>query len=228
MSYILDALKRADAEREQGRVPGLHAHPLDPGAPARREQPAPRWSWWAGAAAGAVVLAALAWRMGADANMPPPTPLPPAPADPVAQNLAPAGAALPRPAPQPAVGPVVPSYAPPPAAVRPAPDPRPAAAARAASAVPPVATPVGTPAATAAPATRLPWLAELPASLRQQLPSLTVSGSVYSDDAKARFILLNGDVAREGSRPAPGLVVERIEPRSAVLSFQGERFRLPY
>ncbi len=28
MSYILDALKRADAERQRGAVPGLHAQPL--------------------------------------------------------------------------------------------------------------------------------------------------------------------------------------------------------
>jgi general secretion pathway protein B len=68
----------------------------------------------------------------------------------------------------------------------------------------------------------------LPSSLRQQLPTLTVGGSVYSDDATSRFIMLNGEVVKEGSQPAPGLVVERIEPRSAVLRFKGERFRLPY
>lgn len=28
MSYILDALKRADAERGRGQVPGLNAQPL--------------------------------------------------------------------------------------------------------------------------------------------------------------------------------------------------------
>ena len=28
MSYILDALRRADAERERGNVPGLHAQPM--------------------------------------------------------------------------------------------------------------------------------------------------------------------------------------------------------
>ena len=30
MSYILDALRRADAERERGAVPGLHAQPVPP------------------------------------------------------------------------------------------------------------------------------------------------------------------------------------------------------
>ena len=69
-------------------------------------------------------------------------------------------------------------------------------------------------------------LSELPASLRQQLPALAVSGSVYSDDAASRFIMLNGDVVKEGAQPAPGLVVERIEPKSAVLRFKGERWEL--
>ena len=45
MSYILDALRRADAERQRGAVPGLHAPTVGgvldkgaatPGAPARR------------------------------------------------------------------------------------------------------------------------------------------------------------------------------------------------
>lgn len=30
MSYILDALRKADSERERGEVPGLHAHPVVP------------------------------------------------------------------------------------------------------------------------------------------------------------------------------------------------------
>ncbi len=96
----------------------------------------------------------------------------------------------------------------------------------------PAVTPVAPPATTAKaapPATAaIPLLAELPPSIRQQLPTLTVGGSVYSEDAASRFIMLNGDVVKEGSQPAPGLIVERIEPRSAVLRFKGERFRLPY
>ena len=61
-----------------------------------------------------------------------------------------------------------------------------------------------------------------------QKGKLAISGSVYSDDAASRFIMLSGEVVKEGGQPAPGLVLERIEPKSAVLRFKGQRFRLPY
>jgi general secretion pathway protein B len=231
MSYILDALKRADAERERGRVPGLHAHPLGEGGTDERAGRTPRWALWAGIAVGAVVLAALAWRMGADANAPLPVPqLVPSPApaqppaeprpDPIAAPASPpppttAAETTPQPAPNEAAT-IVPSYAPPPAEVRASKDRQAAAAAVAPS-----------PATAAAPA-RIPLVSELPAPLRKQLPPLAVGGSVYSDDAASRFIVLDGEVAKEGSQPAPGLVLERIEPRSAVLRYKGERFRLPF
>jgi general secretion pathway protein B len=253
MSYILDALKRADAERVRGQVPGLHAHPL--GETGRSEQPdgAPRWTWAAGIGVGAVVLAALAWRMGADSNAPLPAPaLPPmAAAEPAAAGpsveattpavVTPSGARAPVPDPPPdssrataprRPAPVVPSYAPPPNAARAMAEAPPASAS--APVAPPAPAGVAPVKAAAAPAAkpsssaRVPLLADLPASLRQQLPALAVSGSVYSDDAASRFIMLNGEVVKEGGQPAPGLVVERIEPRSAVLRFKDERFRLPY
>lgn len=230
MSYILDALKRADAERVRGQVPGLHAQPLSESGADERGNASPRWALWGGMAVGVVVVAALAWRMGADANAPVPAPLaaPPAPTpapEPLAQ------AAQPTPAPVPAVAaPVIPSYAPVPEAATtrpPVKDSRPAAAPAPAQPAAPTQTPTPVPAAAPANA-RVPLLSELPASLRQQLPPLMVSGSVYSDDAASRFIMLNGDVVKEGAQPAPGLVVERIEPKSAVLRYKGERFRLPF
>jgi general secretion pathway protein B len=71
MSYILDALKRAEAERERGAVPGLHARPVvsynevgDDASPK---------GWWLVAAAALVLVAGVAgfwwWRA--------PTPLAP-------------------------------------------------------------------------------------------------------------------------------------------------------
>jgi general secretion pathway protein B len=233
MSYILDALKRADAERERGHVPGLHAQPLGGPAAAAAPRGLARWAWWAGGAAGLVVVAALAWRMGADTHAPvpatlavpsaapaaaPPTTISEAPALPppptAAEPIALAPVAAPRTTPTPPAAPAVASTPLPAAAAGTAPAPRPAPTEPA-----PVASPPNAP---------IPLYAQLPAGTRQQLPALAVTGSVYSDDASARFIMLNGDVAKEGSQPVPGLVVERIEPRSAVLRYKGERFRLPY
>lgn len=225
MSYILDALKRADAERDRGRVPGLHAHPLGEDGTGERAGRAPRWALWAGIATGAVVLAALAWRMGADANAPLPAPMLP-PAESLPENVATPDAPSPRPVPN-EVAAVVPSYAPPPAEVRAVKDRFAAAAAGHPMPATAPATGAAVPASPAAPA-RIPLVGELPASLRRQLPALAVGGSVYSDDAASRFIVLDGEVAKEGSQPAPELVLERIEPRSAVLRFKGERFRLSF
>ncbi|NDY93160.1 general secretion pathway protein GspB, partial [Ideonella livida] len=76
----------------------------------------------------------------------------------------------------------------------------------------------------AAPA--LPTAAELPPEIRRQLPSLSLGGSVWSEDAANRFVLLNGEVVREGQAVAPGLVLERLLPREAQFSFQGTRWRM--
>ncbi|MEO7152322.1 MAG: hypothetical protein ABIX46_11525, partial [Burkholderiaceae bacterium] len=62
MSYILDALRRADAdrERERGAVPGLHAQPL---APAATLVPRPRAAIATGALALLVTAAAVGWAL---------------------------------------------------------------------------------------------------------------------------------------------------------------------
>lgn len=244
MSYILDALKRADAERERGQVPGLHAQPIDNLAASERGPGVPRWALFAGGGTALVIVAALAWRMGADAHAPLPTPMlepEPAPA-PVAAAPAPVVAAAPAvEAPVPSTleaTPPTPAPAPPPVdhVAPPRPAPRPEPEARAATRPAPAAVPVPSPAPavarvtepTIAPAVSVPLLADLPGSLRQQVPALTVTGSVYSDDASSRFIMINGEVVKEGGQPAPGVVLERIEPKSAVLRFKGQRFRLAY
>ncbi|MEZ5647026.1 MAG: general secretion pathway protein GspB [Burkholderiaceae bacterium] len=62
MSYILDALRRADAERERGQIPGLRSQsaPLNPSPVSRRGMP-----WWLPAslilAAGLAVAAWWLW-----------------------------------------------------------------------------------------------------------------------------------------------------------------------
>ncbi|MFN3304095.1 MAG: general secretion pathway protein GspB, partial [Roseateles sp.] len=118
-------------------------------------------------------------------------------------------AALPAaPAPVASASPYLPPVPPPAAIATPAPPREPVAAASA------VEAPV-------------PGLAELPESTRRELPRLTISGSVYSDDPASRFVMINGEVQREGARLGPELVLERIAPRELVLRFKGQRYRQP-
>jgi general secretion pathway protein B len=87
MSYILDALRRADAERERGAVPSLQSqqHTIaddDAGAPTRS-----RWLVWAVVALSAALVAAIAWNLLAGRGA--------TPARPVAEgSVAPPGGVL--------------------------------------------------------------------------------------------------------------------------------------
>lgn len=110
MSYILDALRRAEAERQRGAVPGLHAQAVAglpnaaaaaPGAAARR----------LGLAAAALLLGlalAAAWLLRPAAAPGMPVVVLPAPAPP----LTPAAARPPGPAAPPSVAAVLPTPAP--------------------------------------------------------------------------------------------------------------------
>lgn len=235
MSYILDALRRAEAdrERERGQVPGLHTQ-----APSAGEAAAPagprRWAPWAGAglllAAG---IGAGAWWAGGRGEAPaaPAAPAPmPAPVAPPAVSSQGAGA-TPAASTAAVVPPVVAPAPPPAASASPYLPPMPPVAAPPSVAVPvaraPSPAPVAPPAAEPAPDARIPRAADLPEALRRELPRLAISGSIYSDDPASRFVVINGDVAREGARLSPDLVLEEIRPRELVLRFKGQRYRLP-
>ena len=236
MSYILDALKKADAdrEREAAAVPNLHAQGDAAFGPASA-RPA-GWLLLAIAAA-AVALVVLGWRwVSAPPQDPKPAPaLAQTPATPLPQLAAP----LPATRPPSTEGPVQPS-APQPVTPR-APviatvSPSPRRAAQAPAPPPALTSTTPTPVAAtqadapkpAASAVRLPTLAELPADVRGQMPALTVGGSVYSPQAASRIVILNGQVFREGDKPIDGLTVEQIGLRSTVLAFRGTRFELKH
>lgn len=233
MSYILDALNRADAERERGAAPGLHTRHQVPAD--NTEGPVARRRLWLAVAVGMVLLmlglGVWFWRSPGSAPaapLPPAaiaTPIAPTPMAPVAAPAAPTGpvtALVPMP------------DAPPP---KPTPNAAPGTAQAATSAASKPATPAHTATSTPVPPATVsavapaapvaaPLLGELPSALRSQIPKITITGSVYSDSPAHRLLLVNNLVLSQGAQITPDLNVEEIQPRSSVFNFKGTRFRV--
>jgi len=243
MSYILDALKRADAERERGAVPGLHARQVI--------APASQAAYSVQHRVGMTVAATLAlagiaatslwiWQTP-DASVrlaavEPAAAKPPAPA-PLAQpaptpTTTPAAAALPS-APQsvPAVPRAALSSLPTvvPAASRLA--SRPAVPAHAVAVQPQPRSqpdPAAKAAASQAALSAVRFLSDLPEDMRRQIPPLTITGLVYSKNPDKRLLLVNNQVLLQGSLAAPGVTLEEIQAKSSVFNFRGTRFRMAH
>lgn len=242
MSYILDALRRADAERERGGVPSLHAQPvplLSGDADSERRGPAP--GVWMVAGAALVVAAFAAWQFAGDETVPaaPVTardaavsaaPPPPAPATPPTTVAAAPPATLPQADALPATRPDAAATKPlPPAKASADTAPRRPATAPAPARRAPTAPGADAPAAPSTPAdARIHAIHELPDDVRRDLPKLAIGGSVYSEQPTERMLIVNGQVAREKDRLGPELVLEQIRLKSAVLRFRGYRYELAY
>lgn len=230
MSYILDALRKADAERERDPARGIHAQPA---ALQTGHRGAGRLWPWAIVAAVLVASAAIYLLRPAPPALPVAVPVPPPAAVAVAPMPAPpaqvaAAAATPVTPAAEVQPPAPPMPAPPPAAaapaVRPAPAPAPAAAAAAskAAATPPASAPAAPAAERAVP------FAELPPDVQRELPKLAIQGGVHSENASQRMLIVGGQVMHEGAELAPGVVLEQIRPKAAVLRFRTWRYTLPY
>jgi len=223
MSYILEALRRAEAQRQRGAVPGLHAQPASAALadPALTRQAGARRSWrlvWILAAV--LLLAAGArWWLGPSGSSglePTVGPSQPVAVVPVARIAAPA---LEPALAAPLAVPVALALAAPVASAAALP-PRVASSA----ALPLLAAPL--PATALASAPRLPTLAELPETVRRELPVFTLGGSVYAEQASQRMVIINGQVMREGDRLAPELLLQQIRLKSVLLDYRGQRFEL--
>lgn len=111
--------------------------------------------------------------------------------------------------------------------VRETPVPPPAAATRSqppAPVTPPAAAPAAAPPGATPPNGPVFAQSDLPPSVREQLPALTVTGATYSSNPAHRMAIVNGQVLQEGDQAAPGLKLERIEQSRTVWSFHGYRY----
>jgi general secretion pathway protein B len=250
MSYILEALKKAQAERQLGNAPTLHA--AQPVVPALPASAASRKPLLVGLGAGALVVVAgavLLWRSA-------PAPAPATPVAAVVPASTPAAApaanspvvanslevSAPPAPPQEVRVPQsrVASPTPAPVAVRAAPQAVPAApsapavaAVRTPTAVPtpaPVAAtaPARTPAPAAAPEDSLPYLQQLPESVQRDVPRVAFGGYMYSANPADRLLLVDKALRHEGEEVAPGLILEKLLPRAAVMNYRGVRYRVSY
>jgi len=72
----------------------------------------------------------------------------------------------------------------------------------------------------------VPPLSGLPAAQRQRIPDLTMNGHLYSSQPGRSFVLINGRRYHEGERIAEGPAIETIDIGGAVLKDGDIRFRL--
>ena len=92
--------------------------------------------------------------------------------------------------------------------------------------VKPLPLPVAKASAPQTAAAAVPLLSELSEDIRRELPPLTITGTVYSENPGQRLLLVNGLVLTQGSLVAPDVNLEEIRAKSAVFSFRGTRFRV--
>ncbi len=214
MSYILDALKKSQRQRELGQVPTLGAeHSQHPS-----RTPAPALVLLAAGLGGALLTGAtlyLLLRPGTEPAAPvqearaPSTPQPP-----------PKGNLPPRvypPSSKPAVVPYVEQPVKPPIQLQPDEPPL------AVTTIPPLET--APPPATLLSSGDVPYWSELPERQRATVPDLQLNVHVYADNPAARFIFINNTLYREGQTTHEGAIVEAITPEGAVLRYGDIRFK---
>lgn len=237
MSFILDALKKADAERQLGAVPDLHAQPVPVSESAAELSGWRRRIGWAALLAITLAIAAGAaiWHERSEEPEPAAASMARAPA-----NVSPGSADTPSKPPQTASTKKADAIQIAPAQELPVPPPLPQVAQRPAKPAPMKPPPQQTASedttrtqTAAGPigkttADRLPTLLELPESFRRSLPPLAVGGSMYSANPANRMVLINKRLLREGEEVAPGLAIEKLMPNGAAMRYNGQAFQLPY
>ncbi len=223
MSFILDALKKAESRRGHS-PPVMPDTPLGDIAPA--QEPQRRLPFTALAlVSGVVVIATLAWWLGRQSS-PAAVMSDTAAAENVMQLPVGDGSREIRPLDREADR-----------STRRAAQPAPPSAQRISPAPDVSAIPGQTGNASVAPSLpraatdrqsgeNLPGYEEIVLSGRVQLPALHLDIHVYADAPERRFVFVNNRKYRQGEQLEEGGRVERITPTGAVLNFRGHRFEL--
>lgn len=223
MSYILDALRKSETERRQGKVPDLGQQVQLIHRPKKKRTSLMVWVVLA-LFVNAGVLAVVFWPAQITE---PELAAQPAPAakesavEPVAPSVSqPALQVAPKPA-------LIPEnsqkVAPPSVASEPIAEPErewPAI-------ITPSARPQNQPPAVAdtGPQERVPHLVELPLSFQKSIPDLMFNSHIYSTDPYASRVMINGHYLARGDAFS-GIKVEDVTENGVILSKQGRTFRV--
>lgn len=259
MSYILEALKKAESERQLGAVPNLLAQ-----STAQSNEGGPRLGLWI--IGGLLLLlillvGALLWRSAPGAPAVPVVAVPgmsavvstAAPtvnatvASAISLPISPPVAAAVQPAVPVSTAPLVPPLAlatPSPKPVpqselkaNPAPDntgkPKPGAGMVVASAPMPVSAPPepikpADPINNDAADEQLPLMAQLPEAIVREVPQVQVKGYIYSKIPAERTLIVGSNLFHEGDEVVPGVHLEKLLPKAAVMNYRGFRYRVGY
>lgn len=232
MSYILEALRKSDQQRQRGAAPTLHTAP--PPMPVSSQSRGTRNALLAVALLGAGILLGWLrpWQPAPPASttgtVPPPGahPAPAAPPPPFtphtpvqrAESETPAPIPPRRPAPEDNLA-SAPRNLPSPTRIEPArpplivtPDTRKDAVAM--DAVPTDATP----------RPKVIPQSELPASIQQEIPAMSIALHAYTATPGDRMVMINDRMLRQGDSLAAGLRLEQITPDGLILGYKGYRF----
>ena len=241
MSYILEALRKSDQQRQRGTAPTLLAVQEKAAAPG---QPALlAYGLLAAVLVGAGVV--IGWLRPWQSEQPAPAtpefvaarPLQATPLQSTSREPAPPPSeTVPQPQPEPALQSTPAETAPSELAPRPRPK-RPARAmvddggppreaeAAATERDAAVAPPVDLAGADGASVQPVVEMGDLPLQVRQTLPAMAISFHAYSDTPDGRLVGINNRIRREGDTIAPGLLLEQITPDGMIFGYQGYRFR---
>ena len=224
MSFILDALKKSESDRQRHSGPALFEVKV---APPRSALPL-----WAVAVAALLVvnLAIVVWMLwphpaarSADSSTAATSPAAQGPQAAAASTPAPAPAPPPLSLTAPAASPAAPALPPTPAVARGAGD-NPDDYAPAAE---PAAAPSLSNRVRRATADGVPLYQDAAATAGASIPQLRLDLHVFAQRPQDRFVMINMHKLREGDSLPEGVRVDSITPEGAVLSYSGSRFLLP-
>ncbi|WP_303289491.1 general secretion pathway protein GspB [Marinobacter sp. SS5-14b] len=220
MSYILDALRKSETERRQGKAPDLGQQVQMVYRPKKKPVPAVVWVALA-LLVNAGVVAYVMWPVR-QAQAPLETRQPVA--EPQPQQAPSEAAAVARPEPEVITpGPGVPDEA---AQALPASGSEEPLYEQPVVIVPSQTAPRDTAAPVQSqPQGRVPHLVELPLSFQKSVPDLTFNSHIYSSDPSASRVMINNRYLSAGQSFGQ-LTVERITQDGVVLSKNGQRFRV--